>query len=44
MMIATGVWADTSPTAMNCDDPAKTKADIASAAPIDSPEVAASAP
>jgi len=43
-MIATGVCAAISPTAMNCDEPAKTNADIASAAANDSPEVAAMAP
>ena len=43
-MIATGVWAATSPTAMNCEDPAKTNADMAMAAVMDNPDVAATAP
>jgi hypothetical protein len=43
-MIATGVWAATRPIAMNCDEPAKTNADMAMAAAKDRPEVAATAP
>jgi hypothetical protein len=43
-MIATGVWAATSPTAINCEDPAKTSAAIAMAAGMDNPEAAATAP
>jgi hypothetical protein len=43
-MIATGVWAETSPTAINCEEPAKTNADMATAADMDNPEVAATAP
>jgi hypothetical protein len=38
------VWAETSPTAMNCADPANTIADMAMAAVMDNPEVEATAP
>jgi hypothetical protein len=43
-MIATGVCAAKRPTAMNCDAPANTRADMAMTANGVSPDVAATAP
>ena len=42
--MATGAWAVTSPTAMNCDAPAKTRTDMAMDVIVDNPAAEATAP